>query len=192
MILVTWPRCFGWLSWFKCNCCLFWCDHRWHYSVSLVKTIKEAATTAQTVCQSTSQLIDQLWGAVCLCIVALLQSEWWGSLLGLPVMSEGNHSSHVTLVFFTVADHGLKCGKQPRGVVGNLGKTGLCRDFSFFFFSSLFLVVFNAVYLIACFSFWKLDSNLCFDSECDVKEGVDDFSSSSGVFVTSDVCRLIA
>lgn len=97
-------------------------------------------------------------------------------------MSEGNHSSHVTLVLFIVADHGVKCGKQPRGIVGNLGKTG-----SFFFPSSLFLVVFNAVYLN-----WIQTFVLTLSVMLRKVLMTSDFLSSSGVFVTSDVCRFIA
>lgn len=97
-------------------------------------------------------------------------------------MSEGNRSSHVTLVLFIVADHGVKCGKQPRGIVGNLGKTG-----SFFFSSSLFLVVFNAVYLN-----WIQTFVLTLSVMLRKVLMTSDFLSSSGVFVTSDVCRFIA
>lgn len=99
-------------------------------------------------------------------------------------MSEGNRSSHVTLVLFIVADHGVKCGKQPRGIVGNLGKTG---SFFFFFFSSLFLVVFNAVYLN-----WIQTFVLTLSVMLRKVLMTSDFLSSSGVFVTSDVCRFIA
>lgn len=99
-------------------------------------------------------------------------------------MSEGNHSSHVTLVLFIVADHGVKCGKQPRGIVGNLGKTG---SFFFSFFSSLFLVVFNAVYLN-----WIQTFVLTLSVMLRKVLMTSDFLSSSGVFVTSDVCRFIA